>query len=81
MKELKKISLFNLSQAELTKKEQNALRGGNDCYCICVTSCPCKYAGEQEGPDDSYYGGSSTEDNGKANAESQGASPRDNAMY
>ena len=50
------------------------LRGGNGeitidikLPCACVTPCGCKYAGPQEGPDDSFYGGSSTEDNHNAN--------------
>ena len=66
---LSKISLLQLSKAELERREQNMLRGGNTCTCDCVGRCPCKYAGPQEGPDDSYYGGSSTEDNSRANGE------------
>lgn len=64
---LGKISLQNLSKAEMEKKEQNMLRGGQTCYCACVNNCPCKYAGAQEGPNDSYYGGSSTQANKDAN--------------
>lgn len=66
---LGKISLLQLSKAEMERREQNMLRGGNICMCECVGRCPCKYAGPQEGPDDSYYGGSSTEDNRTANGE------------
>lgn len=65
---LSKISLLQLSKAEMERREQNMLRGGeNSCICGCSTRCGCKYAGPQEGPDDSYYGGSSTEDNSRAN--------------
>ena len=67
MKKLTKISLQNLSQSELAKKEQSLLKGGYDLPGVCVISCLCRYAGEQEGPDDSYYGGSSKEVSGKAN--------------
>lgn len=65
---LSKISLLQLSKAEMERREQNMLRGGvTTCSCSCQQSCGCKYAGPQEGPDDSYYGGSSTQDNNKAN--------------
>lgn len=64
MKKLSKISLHTLSQAELAKREQNVLRGGD---WACCTNCSCRYEGSQEGPDDSFYGGSSTEDNRVAN--------------
>lgn len=54
----------------------NALTGGGNCGCgcSCCTECPtascgCKYAGEQEGSDDPYYGGSSTTDNSNANGQ------------
>ncbi len=70
MKKLSKISLHNLSQAELAKREENLLRGGdNNVYlpCVCIVGCTCLYAGEQEGPDDPYYGGSSKEESGKSN--------------
>lgn len=70
MKKIGKLSLHNLSQAEIAKKEMNMLKGGQEgCYCICncYYACPCKYAGSQEGPDDSYYGGSSTNANHTAN--------------
>lgn len=64
---LGKISLQNLSKAEMEKKEQNMLRGGQSCNCKCFNNCPCRYAGAQEGPNDSYYGGSSTQSNESAN--------------
>lgn len=71
MKKLGKLNLHNLSQAEIAKKEMNALKGGLSCDCSCMCqcsySCECKYAGAQEGPNDSFYGGSSVMDNGKAN--------------
>lgn len=70
MKKLKKLSLHNLSQAEMTKKEMSILTGGSGicrCKCYCSCSCGCNYSGEQEGPNDSYYGGSSTTDNHNAN--------------
>lgn len=41
MKKLTKISLHNLSQAELAKKEENLLRGG-EFRCACAgSSCVC----------------------------------------
>ena len=41
MKKLTQISLHNLSQAELAKKEENLLRGG-DFKCACAgSSCVC----------------------------------------
>ena len=52
MKKLKKISLQNLVQDEMAKREQNMLKGG---VCACSTGCPCAYAGSQTGPNDSYY--------------------------
>lgn len=66
MKNLRKINLLNLSQTELAKREQNVLRGG---LCACIMMCLCAYAGPQQGPDDSFYGGSSSNDNGDANAD------------
>ena len=52
---LSKISLLQLSKAEMERREQNLLRGGQTyiCKCMCSSSCGCKYAGPQEGPDDS----------------------------
>ena len=74
MKKLSKINLHNLSQAELSRREENLLRGGNEpeidygtLSCACVHACTCLYAGKQEGPEDSYYGGSSKEVSGYAN--------------
>lgn len=64
MKKLKKISLQNLVQDEMAKREQNMLKGG---ACPCVSVCLCSYAGPQENPNDDYYGGSSTGDNSSAN--------------
>lgn len=61
MKKLSKISLHNLSQAELVKREQNMLKGGVDIPQVCIVVCSCRYAGEKEGPDDSFYGGQSKE--------------------
>lgn len=54
---LNKISLQNLSQAEMAKKEQNLLRGGNGDYelCPCISMCLCTgYAT----PESDYYEGS-----------------------
>lgn len=62
MKKLNKISLHNLGQAEMTKREQNFIKGGQCtclCSCFCSASCACKYEGPQEGSDDSHWGGSS----------------------
>lgn len=71
MKKLKRLSLHRLNESEMSKKEMNALTGGAECpcfcRCICNYSCPCQYAGGQEGPNDSYYGGSSTQANSDAN--------------
>ena len=73
MKKLMRISLHNLSQAELSKREENLLRGGEYTYdggwlpCVCVVGCTCLYEGAQEGPDDQYYGGASKETSGAAN--------------
>lgn len=35
--------------------------------CVCVVGCSCLYEGEQEGPDDPYYGGASKKDSGASN--------------
>ena len=77
MKHLKRISLHNLSQAELSKREENLLRGGEYTYdasgplpCACIVGCTCLYEGEKEGPDDAYYGGASKEISGGANGDS-----------
>lgn len=63
MKKLGKLNLHNLAQSEMAKREQNVIRGG-----ACGCPCPCSYAGPKEGPGDSHYGGSSSEDNGWANS-------------
>ncbi len=68
MKALKKINLLNLSQTELEKREEEMLKGGRGCACGCADTCGCKYAGPQEGDDDSFFGGSNKNDNGNANA-------------
>ena len=71
MKKLKNLSLHRLGQAETTKKEMNTLTGGGGlcgCWYHCYCTCGCRYAGAQEGPNDSYYGGSSTEANNSANS-------------
>lgn len=71
MKTLNALKLHNLNQAEMAKKEQNLLKGGQySCSCTCGAECGCKYAGGQTDPNDSYHGGSSTNDNGKANGDS-----------
>lgn len=69
MKKMTKISLHNLGQAELAEKEQKLLKGGV-CVCVGGAYCPCRYAGSQEGPDDSFYGGSGVDDNSEANFDS-----------
>ena len=71
MKKLSKISLHNLSQAELSRREENLLRGGACpvCGCVCGNGCSCLYAGEKENEYDEYYGGASKDDNGYANLE------------
>jgi natural product precursor len=67
MKEVNKLKFTQLNKAELEKRQMNVLRGGV-CPCVCSADCGCLYYGPQEGPNDSYYGGSSFEDNGDANA-------------
>lgn len=73
MKKLNRISLHNLSLAELAKREEALLRGGDGTIdgetllCVCVVGCSCLYEGEQEGPDDPYYGGASKKDSGASN--------------
>ena len=70
MKKLNKLKLHDFSKTELMKSQQNVIRGGASCYCHCTVecNCPCSYEGTQEGPDDSYYGGSTTADNNSTNA-------------
>lgn len=73
MKKRLLINLHNLSQSELAKREKSLLKGGSEPIvggslpCVCVVGCSCLYEGEQEGPDDPYYGGSTKEDSSKAN--------------
>ncbi len=64
MKQLNRIKLHKLSQAELAEKEEKQLVGGQ---CGCIGFCLCMYAGDKEGPNDSFYGGSSSNDNDNAN--------------
>jgi len=71
MKKLEKLSLLNLAQNEMNKKEQLNLVGGKTCDCP-RASCPCLYAGSQEGSDDSYYGGSSIAANEYENSKPEG---------
>ncbi|OUP08859.1 hypothetical protein B5F34_08345 [Mediterranea sp. An20] len=59
MKKLTKINLLNLSQTEMAKRQESMLKGGYYLPCVCVYGCACRYAGDKEGPDDSFYGGSS----------------------
>jgi len=66
MKNLSKLKLNSLSQNEIRKAEQKLVVGGAD-YVIIGYHCPCLYAGAQEGPNDSYYGGASKHDNAVAN--------------
>lgn len=78
MKKLGKIKLNQLSKVEMKKKEMNMVKGGVDCWCSCTcdctNNCACLYAGEQCSTGDSYYGGSSTNDNSNANMNNQGDS-------
>ena len=75
MKKLSRISLHT----EMAKREQNMLRGGScSCTCTCGYGCPCKYAGDKEGPNDSYYGGSSVQDNNNHNMWNTSASAKSN---
>lgn len=73
MKKLSRINLHNLSQAELAKREEKLLRGGGHVQCACAGSvyCGCKYAGAQNGSNDSYFGGSGTDANFDANFDEQ----------
>ncbi len=64
MKQLNRIKLHKLSQAELAEKEEKLLVGGQ---CACIGFCPCAYAGDKEGPHDSFYGGAPSNDNDRAN--------------
>lgn len=59
MAHLSKIKLSSLAQKELSEKEQNLLVGAGSCPTDCGT-CGCIWEGTP--------GGSSTKDNGNANA-------------
>lgn len=74
MKKLTKLSLHDLSQAEMAKRELNVLKGGQWSTCACKLPCPCKYAGEKENDNDSFYGGASHDANYKANGGSEAQS-------
>ena len=70
MKKLNCINLHKLSQAELAKREEKLLKGGTSCQCDATCggrNCGCLYAGDQTGNDDSFFGGSSSNDNYTAN--------------
>lgn len=55
MKKLNKISLHNLSQAELAKREANLLRGGEyTCTCAGGAVCECENTGTSNGSLDYY---------------------------
>lgn len=69
MKKLSKISLHNLSQAELVKREQNQLKGGLmcTCGCYCGYNCSCSYNFlREEEKKGNYYGASGINDNASA---------------
>ena len=69
MKKLTKINLHNLSQAELSEREENLLMGGKK-TCACAggaVPCGCLYEGEKENENDSYYEGASTDSNSYVN--------------
>lgn len=59
----RKINLLSLSKNEL-KKVTGATAG--------VCSCGCLYADGPDGEDDDFYGGSSIEENGRANMKRHG---------
>jgi natural product precursor len=74
MKKIEKLTLHQLGKAELDERQMNVLRGGaKQCACVCPcvcggnVYCGCLYAGPKEGPNDSFYGGSSTSANSYAN--------------
>ena len=54
MLKVRKISLANLSSAELDRASLRFVVGGKVCECTvtCSTSCGCKYVGKQQGPND-----------------------------
>lgn len=55
MRKLNKISLHNLSQAELARREENLLKGG-EYTCVCTGSgvCECENTGISNGSLDYY---------------------------
>lgn len=54
MKELKRLSLHNLSKSEIAKKEQNFIKGGV-CGCACTCSCSSwNYGGNYYDTDPAY---------------------------
>lgn len=59
--------MHNLSQAELSKKEEALLKGGETKFCACV--CTYRYAGEKYNEYDDCYGESSTMANDDANTQ------------
>lgn len=78
MKKLGKIKLNRLEKIDLEKREMNMVKGGS---CACVGTChdcSCAYAGEQCSSGDSYYGGSSSNDNAGANADLGGSDVNSN---
>ena len=54
MKKLNKISLYNLSQAELAKREENLLRGG-EYTCACAVGAVCQCSTDYEEGEKEYY--------------------------
>lgn len=54
MKKLNKISLHNLSQAELAKREANLLRGG-EYTCACAGGAICACSTDYEEGEPEYY--------------------------
>ena len=64
MKKLSKINLHNLSSAELSKREENLLRGGNHkCARAGGVRCACAYYGSQANLMDTYYNTSLSDSN------------------
>ena len=59
--------LHELAFNSLLEKELSSTKGGYKLPQACCSPCGCKYAGDQDGPDDSFYGGSSTSENRSAN--------------
>ena len=68
MKKLNRINLHNLSKAELAKREEKLLRGGDGTIDggtigpVCITPCSCLYEGPKENEYDAYYGGAAQSD-------------------